>query len=75
MDVDELIFSGGDVHVYENHIEPLKEQMRRNPHMYALPKLHLNPDIKDIDEFEYEDIKICGYNSYPSIKMPLSVGL
>ena len=74
MDVDELIFNGGDVHVYENHIEPLKEQMRRNPHMYALPKLQLNPDIKDIDEFKYEDIKICGYNSYPSIKMPLSVG-
>lgn len=75
MDVDELIFSGGDVHVYENHIEPLKEQLSRNPHMYALPTLKLNPNITKIEDFTYEDIKIEGYRSYPAIKMPLSVGL
>jgi len=75
MEVGELIFSGGDVHVYENHIEPLKEQLTRNPHMYALPTLKLNPAITEIDDFTYEDIKIEGYKSYPTIKMPLSVGL
>lgn len=75
MDVDELIFSGGDVHVYENHIGPLKEQLTRNPHMYALPTLKLNSAITEIDDFTYEDIKIEGYKSYPTIKMPLSVGL
>lgn len=75
MEVGELIFSGGDVHVYENHIEPLKEQLTRNPHMYALPTLKLNPTITEIDDFTYEDIKIEGYKSYPTIKMPLSVGL
>ena len=75
MEVGELIFSGGDVHVYKNHIEPLKEQLTRNPHMYALPTLKLNPTITEIDDFTYEDIKIEGYKSYPVIKMPLSVGL
>lgn len=75
MDVDEVIFSGGDVHVYKNHIEPLKEQLTRNPHLYALPTLWLNPEKKNIDDFTYEDIKIIGYKSYPAIKMPLNVGL
>lgn len=75
MDVDELIFNGGDVHVYENHIEQLKEQLKRNPHKYALPKLVLNTKIKNINNFTYDDIKIEGYKSYPTIKMPLSVGL
>ena len=75
MDVDEVIFSGGDVHVYKNHIEPLKEQLSRNPHLYALPTLKLNPNITEINDFTYEDIKIVGYESYPTIKMPLSVGL
>ena len=76
MDVDELIFNGGDVHVYENQIEIYKEQqMNNNPHRYALPKLELNPEIKDINEFTYDDIKIEGYKSYPPIKYPLSVGL
>ena len=75
MDVDEVIFSGGDVHVYKNHIEPLKEQLTRNPYLYALPTLWLNPEKKNIDDFTYEDIKIIGYKSYPAIKMPLNVGL
>lgn len=43
--------------------------------MYGLPKLILNKTIKDIDKFKYEDIKIVGYQSYPTIKYPLSVGL
>lgn len=76
MEVGELIFSGGDVHIYENQVEIYeKEQKNRNPHMYSLPTLLLNPDIKEIDDFKYEDIKIEGYKSYPTVKYPLSVGL
>ena len=76
MEVGELIFSGGDVHVYENQIEEYeRSQKNNNPHMYSLPTLLLNPDIKEIDDFKYEDIKIEGYRSYPSVKYPLSVGL
>ena len=81
MDVDELIFSGGDVHVYKNQINAyVTEQKERNPHLYGLPKLVLNYKTDnnfyaDIDNFKYEDIKIEGYKSYPAIKIPLSVGL
>ena len=76
MEVDELIFNGGDCHVYENQIEKYqKEQSFRNPHRYALPKLWLHPEITDINQFTFDDIQIVGYKSYPSIKYPLSVGL
>lgn len=81
MDVDELIFSGGDVHVYKNQIDTyVAEQKERNPHLYGLPKLILNYKTDnnfyaDIDNFKYEDVKIEGYESYPTVKYPLSVGL
>lgn len=71
---NELICSLGDTHIYENHIEGAKEQLSRNPYKYKLPRLWLNPEITDIDNFKFEDIKIIGYESYPSIKYPLSVG-
>lgn len=76
MEVGELIFNGGDVHVYENQIEEYeRSQKNNNPHMYALPTLKLNPEKKEIDDFKYEDVKIEGYESYPKISYPLSVGL
>lgn len=75
MTCGEVICSLGDVHVYENHIEGLTEQLTRNPNKYSLPKLELNPKIKNIDDFTFEDIKIENYESYPTIKLPLSVGL
>lgn len=71
----ELIFNGGDTHIYDGHIEGAKKQLERNPHRFSLPRLLLNPEIKNIDEFTYDDIKIAGYKSYPAIKFPLSVGL
>jgi thymidylate synthase len=74
MDVDELIFSGGDVHIYMNQLEGIQTQLRRNPYRYSLPTLNLNPEITNILDFKYEDFKIEGYRSYPTIKMPLSVG-
>lgn len=76
MDVDELIFNGGDVHIYENHIETFKnEQNIRHPKRYALPTLKLNKQIKNINDFKYEDFTIEGYKSYPSVKYELNVGL
>lgn len=70
----ELIYNGNDIHIYENHIELAKKQLANNPNRYASPKLWLNPDVKNIDDFTYNDIKILDYQSYPSIKYPLSVG-
>ena len=75
MIADELIWIGGDCHIYENQIDGVKEQLSRDPYKYKLPKLWLNPDIKNIDDFKFEDINIIGYESYPAIKYPLSVGL
>ena len=76
MDVDELIFNGGDVHIYENHIETfLNEQNKRHPKLYALPTLKLNQQIKNINDFTYEDFTIEDYKSYPTVKYELNVGL
>jgi len=74
MDVDELIFQGGDCHIYNNQFDAMQTQIKRNPYRYKLPELKLNPEITDIDKFTYNDIKIEGYKSFPTIKMPLSVG-
>ena len=71
---DEVIWNGCDCHIYLNQMEGIEEQLKRDPHKYSLPKLELNPTIKSMDMFEFEDIKITGYDSYPAIKMPLSVG-
>jgi thymidylate synthase len=71
---DEVIWNGGDCHIYTNQIEGVKEQISRNPHAYNLPKLVLNPKVNNINDFTFDDIKIEGYESYPKISMPLSVG-
>lgn len=74
MSVGDLIYNGGDCHIYMNQIEEVKEQLTRNPNEYKSPKLWLNPEIKNIDDFTIDDIKIVDYQSYPTIKFPLSVG-
>ena len=74
MDVDELIFQGGDCHLYMNQLDAIQTQLRRNPYRFKLPELKLNPEITDINKFTYNDIKIEGYKSFSTIKMPLSVG-
>lgn len=70
----EVICNLGDVHIYENHLDAVKEQLSNDPSKYGLPRLRLNPSIKNIDEFTIDDIKIEDYESYPTIKAPLSVG-
>lgn len=72
---DEIICSLGDCHIYENQLEGIHEQLERDPSKYGLPRLVLNKDINNIDDFTYDDISIEGYESYPKITMPLSVGL
>lgn len=66
-----LIWSGGDVHIYKNHVEQLKEQITRNPR--PSPKLFIDRNIKDINDFRFEDFNIVSYDPYPAIKMEVSV--
>ncbi len=67
----EFVHTFGDVHIYLDHLDQIHEQLSRTPR--PLPKLELNPEIKDIYDFRYEDIKITGYDPYPAIKGKVSV--
>lgn len=68
----EFIWTGGDVHIYNNHRDQLREQLNREP--YPSPTLKLNPNVKEIDNFAFEDIEIVGYDNYhPIIKMEVAV--
>ncbi len=67
----EFIHTFGDAHIYTNHFDQVRKQLKRN--FKPLPKLELNPAVKDIFEFKYEDIKITGYNPHPAIKGKVSV--
>jgi thymidylate synthase len=68
---DELVYNGGDVHLYLNHIEPIKEQLTREP--YPLPTVKISDRVvNDISEYTLDDFKLDGYESHPPIKMPLS---
>ena len=71
LSVGELVISTGDTHIYNDHIEQVKEQLSRTE--YALPKLYLNTDIKDIDKFTMEDIKLLDYQSHGAIKANMAV--
>ena len=67
----EFIWTGGDCHLYLNHIEQAKMQIEREP--LDLPTLHLDPSISSIDEFTFEHITIEGYDHHPHISAPISV--
>ena len=67
----DFIWTGGDVHIYKNHIEGLKEQLTREPH--KLPKLWLNPDVKELFAFTFDEIRVEGYTSHPHIKLEVAV--
>lgn len=70
-EVGELIISTGDTHIYTDHVDQVKEQLRRPS--YPLSKLWLNPDIKEIDKFTMDDIKLEGYQSHGAIKAKMAV--
>ena len=67
----EFIHTLGDAHIYTDHFEPVLTQLERTPK--ALPKLKINPDVKNIFDFKYEDFEIVDYDPYPAIKAKISV--
>jgi thymidylate synthase len=67
----DFVHTFGDVHIYSNHMEQVKLQLSREP--YPLPQLHLNPLVKDIFSFQYEDFTLVNYQCHPAIKAPVAV--
>ena len=70
----DLVWSGGDTHIYNNHIEQVKEQLSRSP--YKLPKLKINKilnSVEDLDAIVYEDFELINYKYHPAIKAPMAI--
>lgn len=69
--VGEFVWTGGDCHIYDNHIDQVNEQLNRS--QFELPTLWLNPDVDDVFGFNFEDIKVENYQSHATIKAPVAV--
>ncbi len=71
MEPGEFVWTGGDVHIYKNHFDQVETQLLRDP--YPLPIMEINPTVKDIFSFNYEDFSLRNYQSHPAIKAPIAV--
>lgn len=71
LDLGEFVHTFGDAHLYNNHIEQAQEQLAREP--YALPNMKINPAVKDIFGFTYDDFDVVDYQCHPHIKAPVAI--
>jgi thymidylate synthase len=67
----DFVHTFGDVHLYNNHFEQAELQLSRAP--FALPQMKMNPEVKSIFDFKYEDFELVNYQSHPAIKAPVAV--
>lgn len=70
---DKLIYMGGDIHLYTNHIEPAREQLSRSCDTYKLPTITIAKELTDINNLEYSDLTLNNYNSHPAISAKVAV--
>ncbi|RUO33554.1 thymidylate synthase [Aliidiomarina sanyensis] len=71
LELGEFIHTFGDAHLYSNHLEQAKLQLSREPH--PLPQMRLNPDVKDLFAFTYDDFELVNYQAHPHIKAPVAI--
>lgn len=71
LELGEFIWSGGDCHLYSNHMEQVEEQLSREP--FPLPTMKINPEVKDVFAFRFEDFELCDYRAHPHIKAVVAV--
>ena len=71
LECGDFVHTLGDAHIYLNHLEQVKLQLTREPR--ALPKMIINPDVKDLFQFQYEDFQLEGYDPHPHIAGVVSV--
>ncbi|HKL50946.1 MAG TPA: thymidylate synthase [Wenzhouxiangellaceae bacterium] len=67
----EFIHTFGDAHLYLNHLEQARTQLEREP--YGLPQMRLNPERKRLEDFEFDDFELVGYQAHPPIKAPIAI--
>ncbi len=67
----DFVHTFGDAHLYSNHMQQVVLQLSREPR--SLPTMHINPDVKNILDFKYQDFELVGYDPHPSIKAPVAV--
>jgi thymidylate synthase len=71
LEVGDFVWTGGDCHLYMNHLDQAREQLSREPH--PLPRLRIGRRPPSIFDYRYEDFEIVGYQSHPHIKAPVAV--
>jgi thymidylate synthase len=71
MDLGDFVWTGGDTHLYSNHFEQAQLQLTRTP--FQLPQMKINPAVKDIFDFKFEDFELVNYQCHPPIKAPVAV--
>ncbi len=71
LELGDFVHTFGDAHLYTNHLEQTHEQLKRTP--FKLPTMKINPNVKDIFDFKFEDFELVGYEAHPHIKAPVAV--